>query len=294
MHLIRHRKGLSLVTALGLCALLLVGCSTARLGYDWLPALTLWQLDRYLGLDEAQQQRTERRLEAVMDWHRRNELPGYAAFLTEAARRLDDESTVDAAVFEDWRSRVHTAWLALVPQLAPPLAELALSLRPAQIDRLEQRLANRTEELREEYLPDDARRRETARMDRWEARTESLLGEVSSAQQQALQRLARELPAFEHLWLSERDLRMAALVGLFRRIEQQRPSPAEASRWCEDYLAGMWRSPDPARQARLDAANRDADSVSLHMINQASREQRAHLQQKLRDYISDFTLLAAD
>jgi len=66
----------------------------------------------------------------------------------------------------------------------------------------------------------------------------------------------------------------------------------EASRRCEDYRVATWRRPDSERQARLDEAIRHADSVTLHIINRASREQRAHLLQNLRDYIRDFTFLA--
>lgn len=293
MQAIRRTNPSLAMVGVAACALLLSSCSTARLGYDWLPALTLWQLDRYLGLDERQQQQTKSRLEAVVDWHRRNELPGYATFLTATADRLDDNATLDTAIFEDWRGRAHTAWLALVPQIAPVLAELGLSLRSSQIDRLEQRLAERTAELHAEYLPADSGAREEVRLARWEARTESILGEISDRQRQTLQRLARETPAFERLWLSERERRVEALLRLLRRTEEERPSPALARAWWEDYLTSVWRSPNPERQARLEEANRHADSISLHMINQASRGQRAHLLQKIRAYISDFTLLAA-
>ena len=293
MYVRRVGRGLSQMLALGVCAVLMVACSTARMGYDWIPALTLWQLERYLALDGEQAQETRQRLDALLDWHRRAELPGYAAYLEQTARRLEAAPTVDAGIFEDWRERVHGAWLALVPQLAPPLSALALSLRESQIDRLERRLAERTEELHEEYLPPDSRLQIEGRIERWLDRTEFFFGEVSDAQRQALQRLAGQMPAYERLWLHERELRVQTLLTLLRRIEQERPSPAAASRWFEDYLAGVWQSPDPARQARIDEASRHADSISEVMINQASHDQRTQLLQKLRGYVGDFTLLAA-
>jgi len=293
MDLIRLRRGLSFALAMGVCAVLLAGCSRARMGYDWIPALTVWQLERYLALDREQAQETRRDLGAVLDWHRRAELPGYAAYLEQTARRLEGVPTVDAAVFQDWRERVHGAWLALVPQLGPPLAGLALSLRESQIDRLERRLAERTEELHAEYLPPDSKRQIEGRVERWLDRAEFFFGEVSDGQRQALQRLAGQMPAYERLWLQERELRVQTLLALLRRIAREQPSPAAASRWCEDYLAGLWQSADPARQARIDEASRHADSISLVMINQASHDQRARLLQKLRGYVSDFALLAA-
>ena len=293
MHMIRLRGRLPRMLALGVCFVLLAGCSTARFGYDWLPALTVWQLERYLALDRDQAQETRRRLDTVLDWHRRVELPGYASYLERTARRLETAPTVDAAMFEDWRRRLHDAWLALMPQLAPPLAALALSLRESQIDRLEQRLAERTQELHAEYLPLDPGRQVEGRVDRWLDRTEFLFGEASDTQDQTLRRLAGQMPPYERLWLRERELRVQALLTLLRRIVREDPSPAVASRWCEDYLAGLWQSPDPDRQARIEEASRHADSISLVVINQASDEQRARLLKKMRGYVSDFTLLAS-
>ena len=293
MYLIRLRKGLLQMLALGVCAVLLAGCSTARMGYDWLPALTLWQLERYLGLDREQAQETRQRIDTVLDWHRRTELPKYASFLEQTARQLESVPTVEAAMIEDWRGRVHDAWLALVPQLAPPIAGLALSLRESQIDRLERRLAERAEELRAKYLPTDPGQQVEGRVERWLERTKFFFGEVTSEQDQALRRLAWQLPPYEHLWLSERELRVQALLALLRRIAREDPSPAAASGWCEDYLAGLWQSPDPARQARIVEASRHSDSLSMAIINQASNEQRARLLQKMRGYVSDFALLAS-
>ena len=293
MHLIRLTKGLSRMLALGVGAVLLAGCSTARMGYDWIPALTLWQFDRYLALDRDQAQETRQRIDSVLDWHRRVELPRYASYLEQTARQLESAPTVDAAMFEDWRRRLHDAWLALVPRLASPLAELALSLRASQIDRLERRLAERTEELHAKYLPEDSRRQIEARVERWLDRTEFLFDEVSDTQVEALRRLAGQMPPYEHLWLRERELRVQALLTLLRRIAREHPTPAAASRWCEDYLAGLWQSPDLERQARIEEASRHADSISMVVMNQASNAQRARLLKKMRGYVSDFALLAA-
>ena len=279
--------------ALGVCFVLLAGCSTARFGYDWLPALTVWQLERYLALDRDQAQETRRRLDVVLDWHRRVELPGYASYLEWTARRLETTPTVDTAMLEDWRRRLHDAWQALVPQLAPPLAALALSLRESQVDRLERRLAERTQALHAKYLPMDSRRQVEARVERWLDRTEFLFGEASNTQVQALRRLAGQIPPYERLWLHERELRVHALLTLLRRIVREHPSPAAASRWCEDYLAGLWQSPDLERRARIEEASRHADRIGMVVMNQASNEQRARLLKKMRGYVSDFTLLAS-
>jgi hypothetical protein len=285
------RRFLTRIVAPMVLALALAGCTSTRLGYDWLPTLSMWQLNRYLSLDDAQRLMVGRRLDELHAWHRREQLPDYVRALQEWEQSL--QSPVQAQTLALWRQRILIAWTPLAQQLAAPMAELALSLKPAQIDRLEARLADGSAELRDKYLPEDAARRIQARVDRWKKRMEFFLGDVSAEQLRALRRLAAEQPSDESSWMAEREARSRALVALLRRIEHERPAPALAQQWCAHYLDSLWASDDPARRARIEAANERTDQVSAFMISQASRAQRAHLIDKLRSYSSDFSLLAA-
>ena len=82
-----------------------------------------------------------------------------------AVSRLDAPLT--ATDLGAWRAQMFALWQAPAERIAPDLAELALTLRPAQIDRLERRLADSTAELRRKTLGGSADERLEARAERF-------------------------------------------------------------------------------------------------------------------------------
>lgn len=265
-------------------------CSMARFGYDTLPTWAQWQAQRYFDLDEEQRELVGRHLDELHRWHRRSQLPQYVEFL----REVDDglRSPVDASAIGRWRDRIGEAWTPVAERLAPGLADLALTLRPEQIERARKRLDERSEELRREYLPDDGTSREEARAERVVKRAEFFLGRLGRQQKRELEALAAALPASEDTWLTERESRHRRFVALLNRIHRERPPRAEAVRWCRDYLVGMWQANDARRRHRMEAAIAASDQLSAEMLARATPAQRAHLSKLLRGYATDFGTLA--
>lgn len=287
-------RGWRLGALLALLALLLSGCTMARLGYDLLPAWSSWQLDRYLALDEDQRALVSRRLDELHRWHRRGQLPGYAEFLGEVEAQLRGAApgATEPIAVGRWRARVTDAWSPLAERLAPAVAELALTLRPDQLDRLRRRMAEADEDYREKFLPERPADRVAARADRVVRRAEFFLGRLEGGQERELRQLAAGLPATEELWYAERQRRNQALLGLFARLSRERPPPAEATRQVRDFLLSFWTPSDPARRQRLDEAVALSDQLSTQLLARASAAQRAHLLKTLRGYAQDFVRLA--
>jgi hypothetical protein len=264
-------------------------CSMAKFGYDTLPTWAHWQVERYFALDEEQREIVSRNLDDLHRWHRRSQLPQYVAFL----REVDDglRTSVDAADVARWRDRVAEAWIPLADRIAPGLAELALTLRPEQIDRMRKRLEESNEEAREKYLPID-RPVEEVRAERVVKRAEFFFGRLTRAQQRELQTLAAVLPPSEETWLAERESRQKRFVALLRKIHRERPSRAEATRLCREYLRSMWHSHDARRRDRIDATTAASDELTAYMLARATPAQRAHLSKLLRGYAEDFASLS--
>lgn len=268
-----------------IAVMLLAGCTVARLGYEMLPWFGLWQLERHLSLDSAQRGLANERLDSLHAWHRQTQMPRYASLIDNAVSRLDAPLT--AADLGAWRAQMFALWQAPAERIAPDLAELALTLRPAQIDRLERRLADSTAELRRKTLGGSADERLEARAERWQERMEWLLGDLTAAQRAELRRLAAEQPSDEAAWLDERQARNERLVRLARRIAKERPSREQATAWSAALLAGFWQSEDPDRARRLAANAENGDRVAAAMLNTASRSQREHMRAKLGDIERD-------
>lgn len=277
------RVGRGFVTLVAV--LLLAGCTVARLGYEMLPWFGLWQLERHLSLDSAQRSLASERLDSLHAWHRQTQMPRYAALVDQAVGQLD--APLSAGELASWRSQMFALWQAPAERIAPDLADLALTLRSAQIDRLERRLADSTAELRRKYLGGSAAERLEGRIERWQERMEWLLGDLTAQQRADLRRLAAEQPSDETAWLDERQARNARLVRLARRIERERPSREQAIAWSAAFLIGFWQSEDPERARRLAANADNGDRVAAAMLNTASRTQREHMRTKLSDIERD-------
>ena len=272
----------------------------AKFGYDVLPTWAHWQIERYLSLDEDQRAIVSRRVDELHRWHRRVQLPKYVAFLSEVEEQVRPNDparpgaagAVDAALVARWRDRVSEAWIPFAEHLAPGLAELALTLRPEQIERLRRRLADADDEYREKFLAENSKARAEARADRVVKRAETFLGRLDSAQLRELRMLAAAMPAREDDWLAERQRRQNGLVALLRTLSTERPGQREATRLAREYLLSMWTSQNERRRARLEAAIGESDALSADTLAKATPAQRAHLVKLVRGYADDFRALS--
>ena len=282
--------GMRLFALLLATVLALSGCSVTRFGYELLPTWVNWQADRYLDLDDDQRDLLARRVDELHQWHQRTQLPVYAVFLREVDAQL--EAGVDAADVARWRERVELAWEPLAERMAPGIAQLALTLKSRQIERLRERLEESTVEAREKLLPDGAAARERARMERVVKRAEFFLGRLGRAQIRELRPAVDALPAVEEAWIAEREARNQRIVALLNRIRRDRPPQAEATRLCREFLLSILRSGDPARRLRIEQGITASDALSVRTLAQATPKQREHLTKLLRGTATDLETLA--
>ena len=286
------------VAALLALSLCIAACSALKLGYENLPRLATWQVDRYLALDDEQKALVARRAGELQRWHRQNLLPVYAGFLG----RIEEEvrSPVTATQVAAWRRELQDGWTPLARQLAPAVAELALTLRPEQLDHLRGAIARANEKAAEKYHPADPALRPTVRYRRLVERTESFLGEASDAQKAAIHHnLPASLEQAERWW-GARLARQQAVVGLLEALAQEKPAPAEAEHRVRTVLVGLFdETPDRAddgandRGAAQGPTPNAGDVLTARLLSLATPQQRSHLVSSLRDYRNDFLVLAA-
>lgn len=274
---------------------MLSGCSATRLGYDFVPTWAQWQIDGWLATDDEQRAIISRHLDEIHAWHRRAQLPAYVEALRQFEEELgglDPVAPADAARVARWRTRVTDLWTPVAERLAPGLAELAVTLRPEQLERLRRRLEESDAKWREKFLPERARDREQARGDRIIKRAEFFLGRLDRAQERELRALAATLPASEEAWFAERQQRNRAVLAFFETLSRERPPPREAARRAREFLTGFWVPRDPRRARQLEEAIAASDQLSAVMFARATPAQRAHLQRTARGYTQDFLALS--
>ena len=137
----------------------LTGCSATQFIYNRVDILVRWYLDDYVSLDREQQARFDGRLEALLDWHRREELPAYVVLLDDALTILDEGVPLD-----DTRAMADRIEDAAI-RFQDPFLELLLStgqdLTPEQKQEFVDTLMSKQEAFEEDRLArNDAEYRE--------------------------------------------------------------------------------------------------------------------------------------
>ena len=94
----RRRPSVSRGALLGclLIVAILNGCSATQVIYNRADILIRWYLDDYVTLDRDQQAHFDERLDALLEWHRQEELPEYVMLLDDALVILDTDVSLAA------------------------------------------------------------------------------------------------------------------------------------------------------------------------------------------------------
>jgi hypothetical protein len=310
------RRAATGLVALSLAATL-IGCSSLRLGYTFADTYLNYTLGTSFDLDDAQAALVREQVQALREWHRTTQLADYIAYLeplqasfgaapgggagrasgTATAGRTTGSSTVPPT--GEWRSadvlRVQhdfNAKLLLIGEhAAPGLAQLALTLRPAQIDTFERKLGRDATKAR-----DEARKRDTldARVEHTVEQIETWAGALNGAQINVIRQVLASAPDLQALWLQERDRRDQDLLALLREVVRERPLPPVVARRLQDYFRQVEQPTEPARALRVKQRREAYAAMLAPVLNRMTAEQRAAMQRKLRGYAEDLAALAAD
>ncbi|MFN3566932.1 MAG: DUF6279 family lipoprotein, partial [Burkholderiaceae bacterium] len=251
----------------------------------------LYSLDGYFDLDDAQKDLARARTRALLDWHRATQLRGYAALIETAQAKL--ASSVGADDVLAFQEDVYARLGALGERAAPDLAELALTLAPAQLERFAGKLANDTSKVRRELVRFAGRESLDDRVKRYVERAESWLGALETAQRELIRGTLAARPDHQQFWIDERERRQQDLLAVLTRIQRERPDRATAAQWLREYFARLAMPVERERAERVAALRRADAELIAQVVNSASAEQRTTLLRKLRGYAEDFTALAA-
>ncbi len=284
--------------ALAAAALLLAGCSALRLGYQQAPSLIYWWVDGYADLDDAQSARLRQDIDRFLAWHRQTELPTYAERLRQwrALATADLSAEQMCAQTEVLRS----AATRLIERGHEPLARLALSLTPAQLQHMEHHQAKSNEGFEKDFLRGSAEQRLERRLERALDRYETLYGALSNAQVALVRQSLRDAPFDPARTLADRRARQAELLGLIRQLQAAQagrtvgdgPAPRAAAQALQAWLQrGLFAAPSAGGEAAGWVRHGCQAFATLH--NSTSAAQRQHAQQEIRRYEDDLRALAA-
>lgn len=153
---VRDWSRLRLVLVALLASTLLGGC-VIRVVYNQLDWLTLWYVDDYVDLDRAQEEQARSLITQTLRWHRATQLPRYAALARTILAGID--APVSEAFVADRYAEVVVLWDEFLQQVCPDVAALLKTLSDRQVGELFARLAEKNEELEDDYSGTDSEER---------------------------------------------------------------------------------------------------------------------------------------
>ncbi|MGN6703272.1 MAG: DUF6279 family lipoprotein [Burkholderiaceae bacterium] len=274
-------------------ASLLAGCSALRIGYGNGETVAYWWLNGYVDIDQTQRPWVRKRIDDWFAWHRRSELPDYARLLAAWRGRLTQPRVGEAEVLQAYAD-VRARTLRGLDRALPGLAELALSLRPEQIDHVEKKFAANDDKFRREYLGDDREALQEARYRKALKQAEYWFGDFSREQRATIRAASNARPLDPEAVLAERRRRQAAFVALLRRIRADRPPPDKVEALLrEQFVAALDHAGgDPQRRAFFDASQEGSARFAATVINLATPAQKTHAAKVLQEWIDDLNRMA--
>jgi hypothetical protein len=289
----RSTRRSSIIAVLSLVALtLLAGCSLIKIGYGQASGLMFRWIDGYVELNDAQSLRVRTALDEWFSWHRRTQLPDYADLLTRAQAEVVADVSPErmCAWAREIRARVDTA----VERALPVMAEVALTLAPAQIAAIEKRNAKANDDFRDDFLQRDPAKRRRAAIEREIERAESFYGSLDAAQREFVARSVAASPYDADVVYAERRQRQQDLLQVLRRLTSGGAGQGQAETEIRAWAQSFQRSPRDAYRGYAErvVAHNCAYASALH--NGMSPEQRRAAVKKVRGYETDFRTLAAD
>jgi hypothetical protein len=286
------RSALAKKIGLFLIAILLVGCTAARLGYSNGETLSYWWINNYIDIESDQTPEVKKDLANLFNWHRKTQLKGYVQVLSAMQKRAQGNVT-EAELMADYAD-VKKRMLVIADRALPEMANLALAMRPQQIANLEKKFASNDDKYRKEYLRGGLEERQRFRYKKALKNVEYWLGSMSSEQERLIRAASDARPLNNELVFADRQRRQAALVALLKKIQAEKPGHEATMALLKDYIhSTVEHTANAEHKAYFDTSNAASVRMAATVFNQATPEQKAHFVKTLEQWMDDFTRLSA-
>lgn len=266
--------------------LLATACSMVNVAYNNADSALRWRAGDYFEFEPEQWTLFGQGLKRVHTWHRRAELPQYAALCDEAAARV--EAGLKAADLDWAEAALRGRYAVLVEHSAGDLAAVLATLKPEQLPAIDAKFLRVNEKFHDEHLAGSVTERERKRVREALKKLEGWVGELDAAQTERLRALLAALPqssAQRHQHRQKRQQELRSLLAA--QLPPERLAPA-LRQW---LLA--WESGRSAEHERLSKQWRlQGRQLLLELDAMLTPAQRAHLAAELRRYASEFRALS--
>ena len=289
MHRFAH---LARIIGLLSLAVALAGCSAIKLGYDALPQVAGWWLERYVDFSDEQEQRMREDVARLHLWHRREELPKVSALLGQAGRMVGGEMSADeiCALVPPIRQRIG----AILERAEPAAATLALGLRPEQLAHLQRKYDKSNADYRKDWVDLAREKLRDKQFKQYLDRMETFYGRLDDQQRDLIRAQVERSRYSAETNLRERQRRQQDILRALRRLGGQAVSLPDARAAIHQVVEHSLQSPDATyRSYEADLIQQGcANLAAVH--HSTTPQQRQSAVRHLRAYQRDLEELAAE
>lgn len=272
--------------------LTVAACSSVRFTYNNGDTLLYYWLNAYVDIDTDQSDWVKKDIDDLFQWHRSTQLKDYVQLLQKGQRQLAGNLT-QADLLADYREiRARSEKLAY--KAVPDLAELAISLKPDQINTLARKFESNNDKYRKKFLRGDTEERNKVRFKKAMEQFDLWFGDFSRQQEAVLRKASDARPLDNEVWLDERMRRQQMILALLRKVHDQKLSREATIPLVQQLVRDVFaRMDSPERKAFYDASIDGATKMILTAVKIATPEQKAHAHKRMQGWIDDFNVLAA-
>lgn len=269
-----------------MAVLLLVGCNALRLGYNNGESVTYWWLNSYVDFEREQEPWVKKHIAEFFEWHRKDQLKEYAQLLTHSRKRLQ-QTVTPADMLSDYGALKRQIMLSIDYAL-PRLADLALSLQPHQIERIEKKFASNNESYRKEYLRGDLEDRQLVRFKKVMKNAEYWFGDFSAEQERQIRAASDARPLDGDLAMKVRLRRQQELIKVLKKIQAEKPSRDVADKMLKAYIDANFERFGSAEEKAFSQASYEGTARMVALIvNMATPAQKERAAERMQQWIED-------
>ena len=268
-------------------------CSSVKFAYNQGDTLLYWWVNAYLDLDSGQSGLVKEDIGQLFNWHRKTQLRDYSQLLSNGQKQLSGNLTL-GDLKADYRD-IHTRTELLAFKALPELTELALSIKPEQIAKMEEKFAKNNDTYRKKFVKIDQDKQQKLRFKKSMEQFDLWFGGFSNEQETILKRASDVRPLDNALWLDERVIRQKRIIAVLREIQQKKLGKEQTSVLLNGLLKEIFgRFDAPEHKPFFDAYTESTMQMILTAAKIATPTQKAHAQKRMQGWIDDFKVLAAD
>lgn len=262
-----------------------VACSFKTV-YNRLDVLIPEYVEGMVTLDDVLEEQVEQRTQVLLHWHRNTQLKQYADWLRavqqDAGARLTEET------LQQRISEMEGFWQSLLVKVNDEMAYLLPLLDKEQQEELFIKLEDSNEEFREEFVDLNDEERIENYAERISGTYENWMGELTDAQQLAVERAAVELISTAELRLQRRLKWQNGIRGILAEHDTLQHRTARL----REFLAVFEQYNDEAIEQTSAINRKIIIRLTVQISHSMTDEQKDFFISKTGDYIRMFTELA--